>query len=116
MKHFGFGLIEDKFRYLGIIFTKNMRDMNVVTFDYKVTDISNLLKGWLRRKLTVYGKRTVLKTLTLSTLPNALTVLPCPPYDGIQKLQKNVLLFFSGIAGQTKSSAVLCYIILEFHA
>ena len=75
----GLGSVGDSFKYLGIIFTRNMLDMSVLNFKAKVIDIRNLLKGWLRRKLTVYGKRTVLKTLALAKLTNTLTVLPSHP-------------------------------------
>ena len=53
-----FGCVEDKFKYLGIIFARTMKDMNVISFQSNVidNDIASLLKGWLRRKLTVHGR------------------------------------------------------------
>ena len=89
-----FGCIRDKFKYLGIIFTRNLKDMNVLNFELKIIDIANLLKGWLRRKLSVYGKRIVLKALALSKLTNVLTTLPRPPIEKFQKLQKMFFEFF----------------------
>ena len=88
-----FDIIKEKFKYLGIIFTSNMLDMSSSNFEAKMIDIRNLLKGWLRRKLTVYGKRTVLKTLALSKLTNILTVLPGPSEDQIVKLQRQFFKF-----------------------
>ena len=67
--------------------------MNVINFEAKAIDVRNLLKGWLRRKLTVYGKRTVLKTLALSKLTNVFTVLPSPPIESIKSLQKDFFKF-----------------------
>ena len=88
-----FVIPEGNFKYLGIIFTEQMTDMNVLNFQTKVIDIRNLLKGWLRRKLTVYGKRTVLKTLALSKLTNILTMLPSLPAEYLLDLQKLVFRF-----------------------
>ena len=65
-----FGYLENKFKYLGIIFARTMKDMNVMNFQSMVidNDFVNLLRGWLRRKLTFYGKRIVFKALALSKL------------------------------------------------
>ena len=91
-----FGIAEGNFKYLGIIFTKEMTDMNVLNFEIKAIDIRNLLKGWLRRKLTVYGKRTVLKALALSKLTNVLTMLPSPPIGYLSQLQNTFFRFVWG--------------------
>ena len=93
LKESVFGHVEERFKYLGIIFTKEMNDMSVVNFETKVIDIRNLLKGWMRRRLTVYGKRTVLKSLVLSKLTNVLTTLPCPPSEVIRDLQNAIFSF-----------------------
>ena len=88
-----FNAVSDKFKYLGIVFTRNLLDMNVINFEAKAIDVRNLLRGWMRRKLTVYGKRTVLKTLALSKLTNIFTVLPSPPMESIKNLQKDFFKF-----------------------
>ena len=88
-----FKCISDNFRYLGIIFTKDLREMAAVNFKMKVEAISNMLKGWLRRRLTLYGKRTVLKSLALSKLTYVLTVLPNPPSVMIKGLQRQFFRF-----------------------
>lgn len=86
--HSNFACIENRFKYLGIIFTNNMIDMPYLNFKSKVDVVENLLKGWLRRRLTLYGKRTVIKSLALSMLTHTLTVLPSPPLKMLNYLQK----------------------------
>ena len=106
-----FGVIQGNFKYLGIIFTKDLIDMNVVNFDAKAIDIRNLLKGWLRRKLTVYGKRVVLKTLALAKLTNILMMLPCPPEEKISNLQKS---FFQFLWNNGPDKIKRSHMILDF--
>ena len=89
----GFEYIQGTFRYLGIVFTEDLTEMPAVNFKSKVEVISNMLKGWLRRRLTLYGKRTVLKSLALSKLTYVLTVLPSPPLAMIISLQKQFFRF-----------------------
>ena len=88
-----FECIQGTFRYLGIVFTEDLTEMPAVNFKSKVEVISNMLKGWLRRRLTFYGKRTVLKSLALSKLTYVLTVLPSPPLAMIISLQKQFFRF-----------------------
>lgn len=81
----------DKFTLLGIEFTKAMTDMSERNVRRKVVDIANLLKGWLRRRLSLYGKRTVVKTLALPMLTHILSALPSPPKTVFHDLQ---VMFF----------------------
>ena len=60
-------------------------------FGEKLLEIGNLLKIWSRRKLTLIGKITVLKTLIMPKIVHLLTVLPSPSFDKLKKLDT---LFF----------------------
>ena len=87
-----FKCVQDNFRYLGIIFTRDLKDMPAINFKRKVEVISNMLKGWLRWRLTFYGKRTVLKSLALSKFTYILTVLPDPTSVMVKSFQREFFL------------------------
>ena len=87
----GLIITEEKFTLLGIEFTRKMTDMTQRNLSGKLEDIANLLKGWLRRRLSLYGKLTVVKTLALPMLTHLLSVLPSPSKSFFYDLQ--VMLF-----------------------
>ena len=51
---------------LGIYFSANTQESLHLNWNKFIEDIQNLLNSWKRRKLTLFGKITVLKTLTMS--------------------------------------------------
>ena len=85
---------QEKFTLLGIEFTRKMIDMSELNVRKKVETIANLLKGWLRRRLSLYAKRTVVKTLPLPMLTHMLSSLPSPPKAVFHELE---VMFFKFI-------------------
>jgi hypothetical protein len=81
-------LCDDSFRYLGIYYHKNESIMEYKNYRHRLDKITNLLRMWLQRDLSLKGKITVLKTLALSLLIYPLSMLNAPKWviDEIDKL------------------------------
>ena len=80
------------FKLLGVEFTNNLQGMDC-NFDSKIQDIKNLFDNWLNRKLSIYGKITVVKSLALSKLSHLALVLPSLKPDQIKQLESLVFKF-----------------------
>ena len=61
--------------------------------------IENLLNQWFRRKLTLIGRITVIKSLALSKFVHLFISLPAPPNELIKQLEK-CFTSFCGNQGQ----------------
>ena len=55
--------------------------------------VKNILNQWSRRKLTLIGRITVIKSLALSKFVHLFISLPAPPNELIKELEKNVYKF-----------------------
>lgn len=80
------------FRILGVTFTPEVFDI----WDHNSTDIikkiEHTLKNWSKRRLTLPGKITVIKSIALSKFVHLFLSLPNPPGDLLKTLNK---LFYS---------------------
>ena len=70
-----------------------MKDCEVVNFREKSSEIRTLYKVWLKRQITPRGRIAVLKSLILSKIINLWILLPNPPNNLVEELQKTVLQF-----------------------
>ena len=69
----------DKFTILGIDYNVNeMGDITTLNVEKKINDIKKSIKLWQARKLSPYGKVTVIKSLFLSKITHLLLSLPSP--------------------------------------
>jgi hypothetical protein len=82
------------FKLLGIEFSLDLYTMPDLNFRKKIIDISKILKSWQHRKLTLLGKVTVIKTLSLPKLIHLFTSLPNLKQSMLNELNK---LFFNFI-------------------
>ena len=82
-----------RFKMLGINFNVNLEDMIEENFKTKIEEIQNLMNIWSRRKLTVFGKITVLKTIIFAKLIHLLTSLPNPPEKRLDELNNSFYKF-----------------------
>ena len=80
------------FKLLGVDFTNNVQGMDS-NFDSKIQDIKDLFDNWLNRKLSIYGKITVVKSLAFSKLSHLALVLPSLNPDQIKRLESLVFKF-----------------------
>ena len=70
----------DTFTVLGIDYNVNeMGDITTLNIEKKINDIRKLIQLWQARKLSPYGKVTVIKSLFLSKITHLLLSLPSPP-------------------------------------
>ena len=82
------------FEILGIKFSCNLDTITKINYKEKIKQIDVELKQWSKRKLTPFGRITVLKTLIISKLNHLFIALPDPKDEVIYTLQKNFFTLF----------------------
>ena len=78
----------DNFTLLGIKFSTDLMQMISENYASKVQSIKNIVDNYKKRKLSILGKVTVLKTLAIPKLAYLLKVLPSPGIDIFLDLEK----------------------------
>ena len=79
------------FKILGVTFTTEVFDIWDVNVPTIINKVESLLKQWSKRKLTLFGRITVIKSLALSKFIHLFLALPNPPGELIKRLDT---LFF----------------------
>ena len=82
-----------KFKMLGILFTNDLKECEVLNFSDQFSEIRALYKVWLKRQITPLGRVAVLKSLILSKIIHLWMLLPNPPDNLVNELQKTVFQF-----------------------
>ena len=82
-----------KFKTLGIWFTNDLKECEVLNFSDKFSEIRALYEVWLKRQITPLGRVAVLKSLILSKIIHLWMLLPNPPDNLVNELQKTVFQF-----------------------
>ena len=82
-----------KFKILGIWFTNDLKECEVLNCSDKFSEIRALYKVWLKRQITPLGRVVVLKSLILSKIIKLWMLLPNPPDNLVNELQKTVFQF-----------------------
>ena len=82
-----------KFKILGIWFTNDLKECEVLNFSDFFLEIRALYKVWLKRQITPLGRVAVLKSLILSKIIHLWMLLPNPPDNLVNELQKTVFQF-----------------------
>ena len=74
-------------KILGVTFTTNVYDI----WDFNSIDVLNkvksILTNWSKRKLTLFGRITIIKSLALSKFVSLFLSLPNPPVELIKELE-----------------------------
>ena len=83
----------DTFMLLGISFPTDLETMTELNYNAKVTAMEKILQSYGKRRLSLIGKITVIKTLTVPKLVYAMKVLPSPSKGIIDRLNKLVKSF-----------------------
>ena len=94
----------DTFMLLGISFHTDLETMTELNYNAKVTAIEKILQSYGKRRLSLIGKITVIKTLAIPKLVYAMKVLPSPSKGIIDRLNK---LFKSFIWKEGKTRIIL---------
>ena len=84
---FGFRWPRDPIKALGIFFSYDENKTNELNFAEKIRNLEKTLNRWKRRKLTLYGKINIVKTLGLSKLIYSASVLVIPEHF-IKQIEK----------------------------
>ena len=84
---------QTNFDILGIKFSCNLDTMVKINYKDKIEQIEKELKIWSKRKLTPFGRITVLKTIVISKLNHLFIAMPNPTEEIINNLQKNLFHF-----------------------
>ena len=89
-----------EFTLLGIQYNVDLNKMINKNYSKIFDLISRDITNWSKRKLTVLGKITLIKSLFLSKTNHILTTLPNPPETFLNKLNYFITLF--GMENQIK--------------
>jgi hypothetical protein len=76
------------FRLLGVKFSTNLNEIGNLNFNDKLTTILRALQLWKKRKLTPFGKITVIKSILISKITHLLIALPDPPEQFISAIER----------------------------
>jgi len=82
-----------KFKILGIWFTNDLYSCDKLNYEEKFQEITFLMRIWIKRILTPLGRIAVLKSLVLSKLTYLWLLLPNPPDEQMNRLQKFIYEF-----------------------
>ena len=87
------GILNSKFKYLGIIFSTNTKNIVDLNYNSKLMEIEKLLKTWNKRFLTPFGKITIIKTLALSKLTYLFSNIPDPDMNFLKNVNSLFVKF-----------------------
>ena len=76
------------FKILGVTFTTEVFDIWKVNSNEVLTKVENLCKQWAKRKLTLPGRITIIKSLAISKFTHMFLALPSPPEELVKRLDK----------------------------
>ena len=81
----------EQFSLLGVNISLNMQQMIDENYEHKILEMKNTIKQWSTRKLTVFGRITVVKTLVILKITHLLISWPNPPERTLKHI--NTILF-----------------------
>ena len=87
-KNYKLDWTQGPFKILGVTFTTEVFNIWDVNANEIVAKVENLCKQWSKRKLTLFGRITVIKSLALSKFNHLFLALPNPPGELIKQLEK----------------------------
>lgn len=93
MPHLHMDWNPERFKILGIWFTNDLNECAMKNFEERFIEIKAMYKAWLKRQITPLGRVAVLKSLILSKIIHLWILLPNPPENVINDLQKSVFQF-----------------------
>ena len=85
-----------QFKLLGIEFTNNVKCMIEINYNPRLVNIEKVLNMYAKRKISLFGKITVIKSLAIPILVYPMSVLPRPSKDLLILLQNIFRKFLWG--------------------
>lgn len=83
----------DRFKILGVWFTNDLKDCVDINIKEKWIEVKLLYRTWLKRQITPLGRVAILKSLILSKLVHLWILLPNPPDNILNMIQKSIFDF-----------------------
>ena len=87
-KNYDLDWTQGSFKILGVNFSSDVFDIWDLNKNDVLNRIENLLAHWSKRKLSMLGRITVIKSLALSKFTHLFLALPNPPGDLIKRLER----------------------------
>lgn len=87
---------EGKFTLLGIHYNLDQDDFLMNNYESKIKEFERTLHAWISRKLTIFGKVCIIKSLALPKMVHLFSSLPDPPEDIFTKLNSIAFKFIWG--------------------
>ena len=75
-----------RFSLLGTIFDVDLHKITKLNFDKKIVKLKQILSMWSKRKLTPFGRLTIIKSLLISQFNHHFIALPSPDKNYISKI------------------------------
>ena len=91
MPHLNLEWNPDKFKILGVEFTKNLENITDNNIELKFAEMQREIMAWSKRDITPFGRVTVIKSLIISKIVHILIALPTPSLKLMKKI--NNMLF-----------------------
>ena len=82
-----------QFKILGVWFTQDLKDCEQINYNEKFFEVKALFNIWSKRLITPLGRVAILKSLILSKLVHLWILLPDPPDDFVNNMQKMCFKF-----------------------
>ena len=76
---------DENFDILGITYTTILDNIEIINYKKKCQELESRIKQWQKRKISVLGKITVVKTLLVPILTHLFIVIPKPDQSIIKK-------------------------------
>ena len=80
-------------KYLGFYISPDMDKTRTLNWENKLTKLQRLLDNWRKRKLTIFGRITIVKTLALSQIVHILMV-DIVPKKNHNTIERSDILFY----------------------
>ena len=94
-------------KILGILFSTNTEMIVGINYQNKLEDIRRILNRWKKRKLTPFGKITIIKSLAVSKLTHLFLNLPDPSREFLDNLDKELMHYlWEGKPSKIKRSII----------
>ena len=96
------------FTVLGVVFSTNVLKIVTVNFENKLNEMKKVLNAWSRRNLSVFGRRTLIKSLVISKMTHLLMNLPDPEESVLKELNKFLYHFLGNGKNDTIRRSGVC--------
>ena len=84
---------QGSFKVLGVNFSCNVNDIWDLNYHEVLNKVENICKQWTKRKLSLIGRITIIKSLALAKFIHLFLALPNPPGELIKQIERMFFKF-----------------------